>query len=407
MANKGKFINTTHSDTVKTLVNNAKDIIKNPYYIHAGSLPTITTYFNINKEMSTLDEGFKGIMSDVGKDSPLWYNVIEEFYIFTSEQMQIQMDHGEFGAESSEISGEATLLPNTIIPYVGDYFKIDYLEENLMFRVTGASPDTLENGANAYKIQFTLESGKTTERDFNLKDRYTMITNNIGTGFNAVLHNKKVDLIKELENYLYRLRVYFSNIFYNDRVQAFVYLYKGMRFYDPYMTQFIMDNNILIGGDEYIYVTHQTPLRSYFPIEYDRTFFRCLEKKDYKHIRKYDYNAISRYIDSIDTSIFSTRQEDYLEVEFRYDNPHRSFYGIIPCFPDELIEHIESKELFDDENSIYNIIIKYMLDMDIESRDFEFMDFDIHNNVKIFYSVPCIIYCIESFIKRMMIENTK
>lgn len=407
MANKGKFINTTFSDNINTLVDNAKNIINNPYYLYNDSLPTIVTYFNINKEMSTLDEGFKGIMSDVGKDSPLYYNIVEEFYLYGLEQIQIQMEHGEFGAESSEISGEAILLPNTIIPYVGDYFKIPYLQENLMFRVTGASQDTLENGSNMYKIQYMLESGKIQERDLNIKDRYSMISNNVGTGFNVILNNKKVDLIKELENYLYRLKVYFTNTFYNDRVQSFIYLYKGMRFYDPYMTQFLMDNDLLNGGDEYIYITQQVSLRSYFPIEYDRTFFRCLENKDFKRLRKYDYTAISRYIDGVDTSIFSTRQEEYLEVDFKYNNPHRSFYGVIPCFPDELIEHIESKKLFDDENSIYNIIIKYAANMDISSYDLEFMDFDICNNVKIFYAIPCIIYCIESFIKRMMTDNTK
>ena len=405
MSNKGKFINTTHSDNINTLVKTTKEIINNPYYLWANRQPTIVTYYNINKDMSTLDEGFKGIMSDVGKDSPLWYNIISNFYLYGLEQIQLQMDHGEFGAEASEISGEAVILPNTIIPYVGDYFKITYIEENFMFRVTGVSPDTLENGSNLYKIQYKLESGKIHDEDFNIKDEYSMITNNIGTGFNAVLNNKKVDLIKELEDFLYRLKVYFTNTFYNDRVQSFIYLYKCMRFYDPYMTQFIMNNKILTGGEEYVYITQQVPLKSYFPIEYDNTFFRCLEKKDFDRVRRYGYNAISKYIDGVDTSIFSTRSEEYLEVDFRYDNPDRSFYGIIPCFPDELIAHIESKELFDDENSIYNIIIKYACDMELKSEDLLILDWDIHNNVKIFYAIPCVIYCIESFIKRMMKEN--
>lgn len=407
MANKGKFINTTHSDNINILVNATKKIINNPYYLWANRQPTIVTYYNLNKEMSTLDEGFKGIMSDVGADSPLWYNVIEHFYLYGLEQMQIQMEHGEFGAESSEITGEGVILPNTIIPYVGDYFKITYLQENFMFRIIGASPDTLENGSNLYKIQYKLESEKIHEKDFNIKETYSMITNNIGTAFNAVLNNKKVILIEELEAFLYRLKMYFTNIFYNDRVQSFIYLYKGMRFYDPYMTQFIINNKILNGGEEYIYITQQIPLKSYFNIEYDSTFLRCLEKKDFKNIRKYDHNAISKYIDAVDTSIFGTRDEDYLEIDFRYQNPDRSFFGIIPCFPDELLDNIEKGKLFEptDDNAIFNIVIKYALDMELSSSDMD-IDFNVYSNVKLFYGVPSIIYCIESIIKRMMKENT-
>ena len=61
MSNKGKFINTTHSENIGRLVDSTKKIINNPYYLWANRQPTIVLYFNQNKEMSTVDEGFKGI----------------------------------------------------------------------------------------------------------------------------------------------------------------------------------------------------------------------------------------------------------------------------------------------------------------------------------------------------------
>lgn len=405
MANKGKFINTTRSDDITNLIESAKNIINNPFYLWSNRPPTIVTYYNINKEMSTLDESTKDLMSYSGKDSPIWFNKVKNFFIYGIEQIQIQIENGEFGASAADITGEGFILPGTLIPYPGDHFKIPYIEEDFSFRIIGTSHDTLENGSNIYKIQYKLETGSEDDSSIKIKDSYNFIPNNVGTGYNPVLRDEKVDLIKVLESFLYKLRVYYTNTFYNDRVQAFTYKYKGYRFYDPYMTQFLINNKILNGGEDYIYITHQLPLRNYFPIQYDKTFFRFLELKDFENLRRYKTNAISRYIENEETTIFGTRIEDYLEVDFRHDNPLSCFYGIIPCFPDKLVTSIEQDKLFTDDDSIYNIIIKFINGHDLNSNDIDIIDFDIHNNVNIFYCIPCIIFCIESCIKQMMCNN--
>lgn len=408
MANKGKFINTTHSDNITTLVESVKGIINNPFYLYEGKSPTIVTYYNINTEKTTLDTALADMQTDLGIDAPAWFNKIENFYIYGMEQIQIQIENGEFGASATDITGEVFILPNTIIPYAGDYFKIDYIKEKeFLFRVTGVSHDTLDTSANLYKMTYILESKCTFESDLKIQDEYIMITNNIGTSFNAVLNKKKINLIEELEDYVYTLKKYYIDTFYNDRVQAFIYKYKGMRFYDPYLTQFLIENDIVKGSEQYVYITHQLPLKSFFSIEYDRSFFRCLEKRDLSNLRKYNTTAISEYIDGIDTSIFSTRSEDYLRVEFRYANPERSFYGILPCFTDELISYIESASLANGKDKIYNVIIKYFNSMNISSKDIDLFELDMHNNIKLFYTVPCIIYCLEDYIKRMMISNVE
>ena len=398
----GKFINTTHLDTVNTLIENKKKLMNNPFYIWMDKPPTPVDYFNLNKEASTVDEGFKSVMSEFGKDNPLHHDRIIDFYLYGLEQLQIQMEHGEFGAEASDITGEAVILPNTIIPYPGDYFKIKYLKENYLFKVTGASHDTLENGANLYKIQYKLDSAVDHEKYLNIKDTYNFISNNIGTGFNPILRVETVDLIQKFEAFLERLKTYYVDTFYNDRVQTFIYLFKGMRFYDPYMVQFLKNNDILRGSSEYIYVSHQTDLKSYFNIEYDKTFFGCLERNDFKNIRSYHINAISRHIGGIDTSIFSTRPEDYLEVDFRHCGVMDSIYGILPCFSEDFIDNIESGELFDGCDSIYNIVIKYIHKMDLDETDMNIMNIDMHNNIKLFYIIPSIIFCLEYMIKDMM-----
>lgn len=399
----GKFINTTHTETINAMVDNVKNIINNPYYIWSNMKATIVDYYNLNVEKSTLDEGFKNIESYLGYNSPLWYNIIKSFYIYGIERIQIQIEDGEFGAESGEITGEGVILPNTIIPYPGDMFHIIYLKERYIFRVTGVSHDTLENGSNMYKITYKLDSSEDNEKDIRIANRYNMLSNNVGTEFNTIIRSEKYDLIEKLEQMLYNLKVYYTNIFYNSRVQALTYKFNEKRFYDPYLTEFIMKHSLLTGGEEYVYITQQLPLNPEFSLEYSKSFFKCLELKDFSNIRKYSYKGVGEYIDN-ETTIFSTRIEDYFEMKYRYSVAEGNLLGVLQCFREELIEGIEQNKLYNGEDAIYNIIIKYAHNLDLDSEDIDLIDFDIHDNITLFYAIPCIIYCLEDYIKSMMIR---
>lgn len=397
----GKFINTEHRDNIDSLVTGLKDILKNPYYKWNDKSGTTVKYFNQNKEATMLDNSTKLYYADIGLDSPIKYNMIEDFMLYGIEQIAINMENEEFGPQASEISGEAIVLPNTIIPYVGDYFVIKYTEEDLLFRVIDASPDTLENGANIYKIQYKLESStleSILEHD-NIEDTYNMVINNIGTGFNPIIRHESYNMIKALDQVLYNLRTYYKSIFYKERVQTFVFLYNGQRFYDPYMIEFLKENKILDGSEDYIYLVQQTKLSPMFPVKYNRSFFKCLEDKDKENIHRYYHRGTAEYI-SDPLSIFQTRLENYFEVK------HESLeynQGVLPCFKDDMINAIIENRRLECENSIYNIIIKFFNNEKIDQRDIDELEcIDYSNNIIIFYAIPCIIYCLERFVKSLL-----
>ena len=399
----GKFINTEHRDNIDSLVDGLKQTLKNPYYKWNDKSATPVQYYNQNKEETTLDESTKLYYADIGIDSPIKYNVIEDMMIYGLDQIAIAMENGDFGPEASEITGDAIILPNTIIPYVGDYFNIIYTDENLLFRVIDTTPDTLENGANIYKIQYKLETTALNDviDEENIEDKYNMIVNNLGTGYNPIIRHESYNMIKKLDQVLYNLRTYYKSVFYKSRVQTFVFLHNERRFYDPYMIEFLKENKIINGDEDYIYLYQQVALSTLFPIKYSKTFFKCLEKKDLERIRYYEHRGTAEYI-SDPLSIFSTRMEDYFEVK------HEVFdidFGILPCFNDEMINFIEDHKLFDYKcnNAIYNIIIKYFYDEMITQEDIDTLNFiDFSDNITIFYSIPCIIYCLERFIKSLM-----
>lgn len=397
----GKFINTEHRDSIDSLVTGLKDILKNPYYKWNDKSGTPVVYYNQNKEATTLDDSTKLYYADIGIDSPVKYNIIEDMIIYGLDQIALTMDNGDFGPEANEIAGEAIILPNTIIPYPGDYFNIIYTEENLLFRVIDVTPDTLENGANIYKIQYKLESARIEDliEEENVEDKYNMIVNNLGTGYNPIIRHESYNMIKAIDQVLYNLRTYYKSVFYKQRVQTFVFLHNGKRFYDPYMIEFLKENKILDGDESYIYLYQQVSLSALFPIKYNRTFFRCLESKDIERIRYYQYRATAEYI-SDPLSIFNTRLEDYFKIEYETSDVNNN---LLPCFNDNLINAIEDDTLLTCNESIYNIIIKYFRNKPITQEDIDTLNFiDFSDNITIFYAIPCVIYCLERFVKYLM-----
>ena len=120
----GRFKNTTYATTVDSLHSTMKKVIKNNYYKYSDKAPTPVDYFHINKEASMLDEGSQLAFENVGPESPLRYNRIQNMMIYGLEQFIMQYQSDDFGTESVSIEGEVFTLPNTIEPYPDDQFII-------------------------------------------------------------------------------------------------------------------------------------------------------------------------------------------------------------------------------------------------------------------------------------------
>lgn len=396
----GQFVNTTHKQTLDTLVDGLKDILKNPYYIWSTKSPTVCDYYRINKEASMLDEGSRLNYADTGHDSPLWYDRIRDFYIYGLEQIQIQMEHGDFGAEASTITGEAVILPNTIVPYPGDFFTISYLKERFLFKVVDQSHDTMDNGSNIYKISYELASSKEDDIEPNIKYTYHMVLGNVGTDLECIIRDEKYNLLSRIDLFTEELVELYRSYFYNERIQSFTFKYNVSYFYDPSIIEFIKKHQLLYtqGSQDYIHIEHILPLQRSFPLEYKHTIFRCLENWDFENIRRYKTTGVATMITD-KFSIFYTRPEQYFAMRYDNDTFMNEFYGNINIIKDEFVEGVESDDIYSDENSIYNIIIKIANNEDLGEEDIEtfISTCDILPNEIVFYAIPMTLYCLKKY----------
>lgn len=400
----GRFSNTTYKNTVESIVHSVKETLNNPYYLWANKSPTIVDYYNINLKASTLDEGSLVEYNDYGEDSPIKYNLVKDFVLYGIDQIQTALNNDEYGLQADTISGEAYILPNTIKPCSGDYFRINYMKEKLLFSVIEVSFDTMDNGNNMYKITYELSPDPKVELDRCIFDTYKFIVQNIGTDFNCIIKDTIMDQIDILDNTVEALKEYFVTLFYNERVQTFIFSFLEHNFYDPYMIEFIIRNNIInYDGSDFVYIGHQTQLKPMFPINYKRTLFYALETKDLKGIRKYVNKAKGTAITNRMTTFYN-RPEVYFEIDYE---PITKDWGIIPTFFDELYEHIESAKPFidmeDGNFNVYNIIIKYFNDLPITKDDLDVLDhFYVQDHHMLFYAIPAIIFCLNEKLDRLM-----
>lgn len=398
----GKFANTSYNDTIKSVLNTQINAIKNPYYKWSDQPPTPVTYYNINRTKSTLDIGSEISYDNVGSESPFRYNKIENALIYggLNSPISMQLENDEFGLAATSVEGEAYILPNTWVPTADDEFIVDYVKEKMVFRVIEASPDTLEDGTNFFKISYKTSSSDIDQLNKQTIESFKFVADNLGTQFNTVIRSETYDMIKSIDETCLTLKKYYKSIFYNNRVQAFTFKEMEYNFYDPYLTEFIKRNKLMDGDDQYIYIQHQTPLDKLFPVNYTKTFFHALEKKDSDTIHKYPIKAIANRIE-YPYSIFMNRYEDYYEINWNL--PEFEFMKQLQCFKQDLPYFINNKKLFKENNIYYNIIIKYFNGMDIDEYDLMGLDdIDYDDNIFLFYAIPCIIYCLEHIAQSMI-----
>ena len=401
----GKFTNTTYGRTVDNLVKATKGVLKNPYYVYTDKKPTKVTYYKQNLEKTTLDPDSGLNYAHIGEQSPIKFNKIEGFYLYGIDQITQNLDIGDFGLENDEITGQCIILPNTIEPTMGDYFRIPYLKEDILFRVNAVNDDTLDNGSNVYQIDYKLERVEDLKKiESQVVGTYKCIVNNIGTDFKCVIEDTSYQLIENLEGAMEDITAAYQ-IFFDSKVQNFIYLYNGFHMYDPYLIEFMIRNKLMSYGADYVYVHHGASLSKTFGYDYTKTLYYILEHPEEIDTRTIFTTATAVGITDIN-SLMTTRQETYYQIT--YNDPNK-INARIEIFPIEVIERCKSGELYKDTDTVekqaYNLMIAYF------KKDYDYIkgnlidmlrQMDYTDNIQYFYLIPINLFIIKSFILHLM-----
>ena len=407
----GNFINTNYNKTIDNLVEGAKSRLNNPFYIYGDRKPTIVTYYNINHNASTIDKGSSTLYDDIGQNSSLRFNKIENFHLYGIEKINVNLDIGEYGLESP-IEGEALILPNTIVPVPGDMFIINHvIDKPYLFMVTGIGIDTLYTGANFYKISYKLTrtdmDALTSLETVQTIKRFTYKAGNVGTTLTPLIESNQAELIDKIEDNIDTLLNYYMNLFYKNSVQNFILEYQHMYLYDPYLIEFMIRNKLFaLSGNNYFHVEQAVYIGDTFALEYDHTIFKDIE------IKKSNMRLNSVYPVPVDdpNSLLVDRLESYYKLSNKvmykdYDNP-------INWLDMDLLDRVINNELYDEDSNLYyrNLLILYMNNKEFDSTDKimnSIMDIEFNYTKELFYMIPILVFILKSYVNKQQEARKK
>lgn len=394
----GKFINKSYTKTIDSLTTGMIEKVKSANYVFNNKPPVLCNWYNIDKDSTTLDEGTGAEYVNIGKNSPIRYKLIKDAVFYSNGiQMEIDLEYDEDGLSTSPPSISGIVLPNTWIPYAGDHFTLKQAGKEFIYRVNSTSYDTIDNNNNVYKFDAQLDQTGYSYIHDQVIENYRMIINNVGTSFNPIIKETIYECIDTLDGLLRQIKNYYIALFYKDALQTFTYTGPYGNLYDPYVIEFMLRNNILLGSDEYIYVNHEVPVDRTFSIDYNNSIFRALETKTKSKFTSQTCNA---ELIQDQYSLFATVSEDYYMIK------HKDF-GLSLFNPIDavLINNVKCNELLerDDAKSYYNIITKFFNNEKIDSSIIPLIEaINFKPTVDLFYTIPMLIYVIEYGIKKLM-----
>ena len=407
----GNFINTNYNKTIDNLVEGAKSRLNNPFYIYGDRKPTIVTYYNINHNASTIDKGSSTLYDDIGQNSSLRFNKIENFHLYGIEKINVNLDVGEYGLESP-IEGEALILPNTIVPVPGDMFIINHvIDKPYLFMVTGIGIDTLYTGANFYKINYKLTrtdmDALTSLETVQTIKRFTYKAGNVGTTLTPLIESNQAELIDKIEDNIDTLLNYYMNLFYKNSVQNFILEYQHMYLYDPYLIEFMIRNKLFaLSGNNYFHVEQAVYIGDTFALEYDHSIFKDIE------IKKSNMRLNSVYPVPVDdpNSLLVDRLESYYKLSNKvmykdYDNP-------INWLDMDLLDRVINNKLYDEDSNLYyrNLLILYMNNKEFDITDKlmdSIMDIEFNYTKELFYMIPILVFILKSYVNKQQEARKK
>ena len=374
--------------------------LKSPMSRFLDTTPTFVTYYHINPDETTVDEGFKDISSIIGFRSPIKYKKTQNFPLYGIEQVIPQIQEMDQGLDT-DFNSEAIVLPGTIKPLENDFFMIPYLHDVYLFRVTEITYDNVMPD-NFYKLDYKLEyidQEKVDALEKQANETYTCILDNIGTENKCIIETDTIEKIEKIEKMYDDIATTYLSLFYDDRHNCLLGdLGKGQRLYDPFQTEFVNKHNLFNKKNNLktLLFTNQVDDNKK-RIKYEKSVYRFMERRDYTKISnfKYVYFQGSTYHE---TSFYRWADTTVQILDLYPDDENIS----AEIFSDEFVTSVKTNGFT--KSRYAELMQRFLRDNDMSINDIptdlneELLLYD--NNLEIFFIVPLIMYIIQTVVNK-------
>lgn len=374
-----------------------EDKLKSPTSRFMDTTPTYVTYYHINADESTTDEGFKDVASILGHRSPLKFKKISNFPIYGMDQVVLNLQDADQGLDT-EFSGDAIILPNTIKPLANDFFIIPYLHDAYIFRVTEIGYDTIMPD-NFYKINYQLEYIDPEKEDLLEKqsnESYTCVLDNIGTENKCLIETETLSKVNKVAAMYDDIATTFMTLFYDEKHNCLLGdLGLGRTIYDPFMTEFVNRHALFNKKNDLKTVIFTEELEDKLHrLKYEKSVYKFIERQDYTRVSnfKFTYSQGSTFHE---TSFYrwADSRVQVLDIPSVFNDK----MDIIDIFSDEFVTAIKTNGFTESKHA--ELILKYVRKAEIKIGDIP-LDLneellDLNTSLEVFFITPIIMYILK------------
>lgn len=185
---------------------------------------TLVTVYKINSN-STFNANSESIFEQIGPNSPLRFTKINNYPLFALEGGQsISVDMTEeAGYVSQEVMMSAVILPFAVKLKVGDFVKMDLMDETRLFRVEPAMDISSIDVSNYYKIQLKLSYYDASLITSQITSEEQFIFSS-GISINSSLYSTFTTLVTTTQSYItkfFNALAYSSTRYYSNSTGSF------------------------------------------------------------------------------------------------------------------------------------------------------------------------------------------
>lgn len=239
----GKIIKTNLIGTEDLINSNVNDFVKSSTETYANYLetsPIFVTYYSKHQFSLNFDDGFESVNQFVGNESPVKYIKIEKLPIYGIDTADLSTDIMDGGVAGS-LSSTAVILPDTVTPLVDDYLVITLHSKKLLFVITTADPDNI-NQKKFYKIAFKASPSTVDEIEKQVSKNMAIDFNQIGRKSNVLFERDYYDAIQKIRKIFDDVLKRYSIDFFDSNKSTYRDPIHNVT--DQYLNKFIINNDL-------------------------------------------------------------------------------------------------------------------------------------------------------------------
>jgi hypothetical protein len=401
------------SDFFQEAILDRQEKISIDYTRYFSTKPTFVTYYSKNHKYSTAESSLDDTVGLIGRDSPIKFNRIDDLPIFEFEGTEnISLEETDHGL-NSEVTGSGIIIPRMIEPMEEDFFYVKHEKENYLFRVNEVEEDKI-SGEKFYKISFSIIQQQKEELEDQVVKEYIVNYDNIGTEYKPVIETAFQELLTTLVSTQGSIIAFIKEYFYHESLN-FLKFKQGLEWiFDPVATKIVMDYELLERLDK------KDILNSIYLDQLEMGGLKnVLINEPLKNKLNYFNLLISQTKVKDEEKIvccFSTIHNPFAnELNFIYSNElgYEGYTFFVAAYagyiddnrflPLDIEEHIISNELYTEENTKFNFLIKYFNNELTESNFVEYLEeIELDDTLVDFFICISLLFIIKKFYNKIL-----